>query len=85
MKRVHSAEISYSVTPLNFDGDLELISEVKIVNLTNGIHAADKGICGTFDGIRYATLRTVNTGIDVALAYSHSVVGEIKEQLENEG
>lgn len=85
MKRVHSAQISYSVTPLNFDGMIELVSQVKTINDTNGIKATKKGESGITNGIRYVTLRTIKTDIMVAMACSHKTYGDLIEETEKEG
>lgn len=68
MEHFHSAAISYSVTPLNFSGEIEIKSEVRAVNPLLGKYATECVEKGSIENTDYITLRTLNTKISVCTA-----------------
>lgn len=76
MECVHSAVISYDVTPLNFSGNIEIFSEERYVNDTNGKNFTEKISAGRIGRASYALISTKNTKIKTAAAVINDIVAE---------
>ncbi|MBE6940861.1 MAG: beta-phosphoglucomutase [Ruminococcaceae bacterium] len=86
MNEVHSAEIHYCVTPLNFDGPIVIESQAeKITQIMGGTHSAvvtEKYKNGTYSYVQ----RVSTTKQQVACAITHTVVArDYTEEISIEG
>ena len=68
MTREHSAEVKYTVTPINFDGEIKLESVVVKTMPINGKDATENVCFGAVDDIKYIVTRTKTTDIKIAAA-----------------
>ena len=73
MKHTHTAAMCYCITPLNFDGMIEIRSEVRFVNTTKGKGFTEKTGVGSINHIQYVTLSIPSTDIQIAMAYTHEI------------
>lgn len=77
MDEVHSAEISYTVTPLNFDGEL-IIESVVVKNTTTFDEVCTKTVSETErDGIYTELLCVPTTKQEVSVSVAHTVDGQV--------
>ena len=77
MDEVHSAEISYTVTPVNFDGEIT-IESVVIKNTTTFDEVCTKTVSETeSDGVYTELLSVPTTKQEISISIAHSVIGQV--------
>ncbi|MDP4119232.1 MAG: beta-phosphoglucomutase [Bacillota bacterium] len=75
LRRFHGAEIKYSVTPVNFDGEIKIISSVKKINPLGNRILTENRESGSRSGAEYMVIATKETNISVASAIINKIEG----------
>ena len=85
MTNVNTAEISYTVKAVNFDGDVTVVS--KIVKTTMISDNYQTEVVGEMNnnGVYVFTQQSVTTGQRVASAFAHEIIGSGTTEIENDG
>ncbi len=75
MRDVHTAQIRYTVTPLNFEGEVVISSEIVKQTLISNRALTDIVGENDTDGVFICTLEAANSGMTAVCAFTHEVKG----------
>ncbi len=76
MEKEHTAQVRYTVTPINFSGDIFLESVVVKTTSINGKEPTENVTCGKLEDIFYSVTKTKNTNLSVAAAVQNQFICE---------